>query len=179
MGKNVKNLNLTEDEAISNYVKGIKTALKKSDKNSTIILETGAGVGTEVCTSIFGLSKLYNNFSENEKKRLKFCIDTCHIFAYGYHIGDLDFVDVFCNLIDEFLKWENVACIHLNDSKDKVNSKLDNHADIGKGNIKVDGLKKFVQICAKYNVPIVLETPCESLSKKEQVTLIKSWLNPE
>jgi deoxyribonuclease IV len=112
MGKNVKNIQLTTKEAITNYVKGIKTTLSKSDKKSTIILETGAGVGTEVCTDIFTLSKLYNMFTDNEKKRLKFCIDTCHIFAYGYHIGDIDFVDVFCDLIDKYLQWNNIACIH-------------------------------------------------------------------
>lgn len=177
MGKNVKNINLTENEAIANYVKGIKSTLSKANNKSTIILETGAGVGTEICTSIFKLSKLYNMFTNDEKKRLKFCIDTCHVFAYGYHLGDVDFVDIFCNLIDIHLKWENVACIHLNDSKDKLNSKLDNHADIGKGNINVIGLKKFVKICANKNIPIVLETPCDILSKKEQVSLIKNWVN--
>ena len=176
MGKNVKNLNLTEEEAIANYVDGIKSVLLKADKKSTIILETGAGVGTEVCTSIFNLSKLYNMFTETEKTRLRFCIDTCHIFAYGYHVGDIDFIDIFCDLIDKYLKWNNIACIHLNDSKDKLNAKLDNHADLGKGNINIEGLKKFAKICANNNVPIVLETPCDILSKKEQVTLVKSWM---
>lgn len=177
MGKNVKKLNLSDDDAIKNYVKGIKTALSKSPINSIVILETGAGVGTEVCTSIFDLGKLFNMFTTNEQARLKFCIDTCHIFASGYHIGDCDYVDVFCNLIDLHLKWNNVACIHLNDSKTNVNSHVDNHADLGKGFIGNDGLKKFVRICANKNVPIVLETPCETLSKKDQIGMVKEWIN--
>jgi deoxyribonuclease-4 len=177
MGKNVIKLNLTDDDAINNYVKGIRSTLSKTNINSTIILETGAGVGSEVCTSIFGLSKLYNKFSNEEKKRIKFCIDTCHIYSYGYNIGDVDFVDVFCNLIQDYLGWYNIACIHLNDSKDKVGKCLDHHADLGKGKIKLDGLKKFVKICVNKNIPIVLETPCDTLTKKEQISLVKSWAN--
>jgi len=177
MGKNVKTLQLSNEDAISNYVKGVKTVLSKSPINSTIILETGAGVGTEVCTSIFDLGKLFNRFTVAEQARLKFCIDTCHIFASGYHIGDCDYVDVFCELINLHLKWKNVACIHLNDSKTNVNSHVDNHADLGKGFIGNDGLEKFVKICARENVPIVMETPCEILSKKDQISMVRGWIS--
>ena len=176
MGKNVKALNLSYNEAFNNYIDGIKISLSKSNNTSTIILETGAGVGTEICSDIFNLAKLYNSFTDNEKARIKFCIDTCHIFAYGYHIGNYSFVDVFCDLIDKYLNWNNIACIHLNDSKDKLGAKLDNHADIGKGNIGTEGLKKFIKICASKNIPIVLETPCNILSKKDQIILVKNWV---
>lgn len=174
-----KRLELTEETAISNYVTGLQKVLKNTPSNSTIILETGAGCGSEVCTSIFDLSKLFKKFTIDEQKRIKFCIDTCHIFSAGYHVGDENFVDVLDNLIDSYLNWKNVACIHLNDSKNCLNSKKDNHADIGKGNINVNGLKKFVKICYKHNIPVVLETPCDVISKKDQISLIKSWVNDD
>jgi deoxyribonuclease IV len=169
-----KKLSLDREHAIDNYVKGIKTVLKNTD-SGIVILETGAGVGSEVCTKIFDLGKLYNRFNAKEQERIKFCIDTCHIFAAGYNIGDLDFVDVYCNLIDFNLGWNNIACIHLNDSKCKVNTKKDNHADLGKGMIAIDGLKKFIQICVGKNIPVVLETPCDKLSKSEQIKMVRDW----
>jgi apurinic endonuclease APN1 len=170
-----KQLELTLDTAINNYVTGIQTALKRTT-NSTIILETGAGQGTEICTSIFALGKLYNKFTNDEKQRIKFCIDTCHVFSAGYSIGDSAYVDLFCDIIDTHLGWQNIVCIHLNDSKCEVNSKKDRHADITKGFIATDGLKKFICVCAKKNIPIVLETPCDVLSKKEQLDLVQGWL---
>jgi deoxyribonuclease-4 len=172
MGKKLK---LSKEEAVKNYVTGIKEALKLSPKESTIIFETGAGVGTEICTSIIDLGDLYNKFTTDEKKRIKFCIDTCHVFAAGYDLGCEGYVDVFCDLIKLHLGWSNIACVHLNDSKCKLNSKKDRHEDITQGLIKEEGLKKFVRKCYTKGVPMILETPCENLSRREQLELIKKW----
>jgi deoxyribonuclease-4 len=173
MGKSLK---LNIDDAVNNYVTGIKTVLSKTNKSSTIIFETGAGQGSEICSSIFDLGRLYNKFTKEEKKRIKFCIDTCHIFSVGYDIGHEDFVDVFDELVKRHLKWENVFCIHLNDSKCKLNSRKDRHCDLTKGFINEKGLKKFTKLCVAKNIPIVLETPCDTISKKDQITLVRSWL---
>lgn len=175
MGKSLK---LSNVDALSNYVKGVKKALKDSDNNSTIILETGAGQGTEICTSIDQLGKLYKKFTKIERKRLRICIDTCHVFAAGYDLTNKKSVDEFCELVNSELGWNNVACIHLNDSICPLNSKKDRHADIGKGCIGEDGLKCFVIQCADKNIPIVLETPCKDGFKRvDQIKLVRSWLN--
>lgn len=172
-----KKLNMEENVAIDNYVMGIKTVLKQTPQNSIIIFETGAGVGTEICTSLYNLGKLYKKFTIIERKRIRFCIDTCHVFSAGYSINNLSYVDLFCELIDIHLGWNNIACIHLNDSKCQVNSKKDRHADIGCGLIGSDGLKKFVQVCVEKVIPIILETPCENnFTKDKQIALIKSWI---
>lgn len=47
-----KSLHMTKEEAVSNYIKGVESALDKSSGTSTVILETGAGQGTEICTDI-------------------------------------------------------------------------------------------------------------------------------
>lgn len=174
MGKRLK---MNKDVAIENYVKGIKNVLKNTPKESIIIFETGAGQGTEVCTDIESLGKLYHMFTEEEKLRIKICIDTCHVFSAGYDIGNEEYVDTFCELIENNLGWNNVLCIHLNDSKCEVNCKKDRHADISKGYIDTIGLKKFVKFCYQKNIPMVLETPCDTdISNKQQINLVKSWI---
>lgn len=170
-----KKLTMNEDVAINNYVLGVKNALKQTPDNSTVILETGAGVGTEVCTSIIDLSKLYNRFTKEERKRIKFCIDTCHVFSAGYDLGSPTYVDVFWELVKLKLGWNNVACIHLNDSKCCLDSKKDRHGDITKEYINKKGLKKFVRKCYKKSIPMILETPCDKLNKKIQIDLVKKW----
>lgn len=175
MGKNVGKLALSEDEALNNFANGIKKVLSESDKKSTIIFETGAGQGTEICTSMEGLVLLYSKFTDEEKERIKFCIDTCHIFSYGYDIGDEKYVDEYIKLVDKTIGWDNVNCIHLNDSKCKVKCRKDRHADLGEGEVGIEGLKKFIIECYKKDIPIVLETPCDILSCKKQIEMVKKW----
>lgn len=173
-----KKLDFDKQTALTNYVNGIKTALKNSPPESTIIFETGAGVGTEICTPLNELGQLRKLFTEEEQKRIKFCIDTCHVFSAGYHVGHESYVEMLNGYVELWLGWENVVCIHLNDSKKPLNSKKDNHADIGKGFISLKGLKKFIKICAGKNIPIVLETPCEKdFTIDQQISLVKSWIN--
>lgn len=176
-----KKLDMDEDVAINNYVSGVRSALKQTSKgeykSSVVILETGAGQGSEVCTNIFDLSKLYRTFTKKERERIKICLDTCHIFAAGEDIGHEDYVDIYCGLVDTLLGWDNIAVIHLNDSKCVANSCKDRHADLGKGHIKIDGLKKFTQTCFTKGVPVVLETPCDKIKKDKQIQMVKDWMN--
>lgn len=176
MGKNCEELEISKEDAINNYVAGVRAALSQTPENSTVILETGAGVGTEVCTDIFSLGSLHRRFTKKERKRIKFCLDTCHMFAAGYCLGYPPFVDLIIELVRDNLGWENVVCIHLNDSKCPVNCRKDRHADIGKGMIDLDGLKKFTIHCGKLNIPMVLETPCEDgFSRQKQIKLVRDW----
>lgn len=177
MGKNVKELGITDNEAINNYVTGLQTVLRMTPEDSVVVLETGAGQGTEVCTSIHELGNLYRMFTKEEQKRIKFCIDTCHVWAAGYCLSSPYYVDFFSSVVDSELGWDNVVCIHLNDSKCGIYSRKDRHADIGKGLISTDGLKYFVEICNSKCIPIVLETPCEDgETRSSQIKLLKSWI---
>jgi deoxyribonuclease-4 len=182
MGKNVKDMGISNDEAMDNYVHGLESILRKSNKNSTLILETGAGCGTEICTKFEKLGEIRNRVKSKYRHRIKFCIDTCHIFAAGYPINKMNYIDKLEKIIDTTLGWKHVVVIHLNDSKQKCNSCKDNHADIGEGFIGIDPLIKFVKMCAKKDIPIVLETPCNEHNGKkfthmDQIQLIKDKLN--
>ena len=165
MGHNVERLKITDKQAADNFITGIVDILKVTPDSSTIILETGAGQGREICTSISHLGKLRDKIINHDKdkfhKRIKICIDTCHIFAAGYDISNPKYIPLLSILIDAHIGWNNIAAIHLNDSKEPLNSKKDRHADIGKGYIGLNGLLDFVNICISYRIPIVLETPTE------------------
>lgn len=162
MGKNVKTLNLTNEESLINYVKGIETCLEKSNPKSIILFETGAGQGTEICSTISELGKIKQLISNKYQSRIGYCIDTCHIYSAGYDIGNKKFVKVLIKHISIHLGWKNVKCIHLNDSKNELNCRKDRHADIGMGHIKESGLLYFLKYCIKKGIMIILETPCDS-----------------
>jgi deoxyribonuclease-4 len=176
MGKNTKALNQTDDVAIDNYVNGIKSVLS-SVCHGTIIFETSANQGSEICYKLEDLGKLYNKFTTKEKKRITFCLDTCHMFAAGYDFCDKDKIKDIIKLIDNNLGWNNIACIHLNDSKKECGCKLDRHADLGKGCIDMICLKDFLIECNKHKIPMILETPCENdFDHKQQIDLVKTLL---
>jgi deoxyribonuclease-4 len=132
----------------------------KSDKlNVFILLETCAGQGTELLSDFEELALFYNKFNDNDKKVLKICVDTCHIYSAGFDISTKSKVKDFFKLFNEKIGIENLALIHLNDSATVYNSHVDRHQNIGKGSIGFEGLKEFVIFAYKYKIPIILETP--------------------
>ena len=54
---------------------------------------------------------------------------------------------------------ENIYVVHLNDSKNPVNSHIDRHENIGDGYIGKKSLEMIAKIFILQNVPIILETP--------------------
>ena len=183
MGKNVPEINIDDDIAINNYIIGINEALL-STNNSVIILETGASQGNEVGSNIEELAKIYNGILSDYKSRVKFCIDTCHIWATGYNIADDSSVNIFFDKFEKLIGIKNISCIHFNDSKTPLNSHVDRHADIGYGFIGDIGLKSIALFSKKHNIPIIMETPLDSVNKKtnknisstDEISKIKEWV---
>jgi deoxyribonuclease-4 len=189
MGKNVEKL--PYEEAFQNYVKNIKYTLhitrhitnidhSGNEIKPMLILETGAGQGTEIATDLSELGRLRKSLDPEEAKRVGFCIDTCHIFTAGYDLRNKDFVESLDAYIEMSLGWANVKVIHLNDSLSKLNQKVDRHADISYGEITkthkdCEGFIKFIKMCADRNIPMVLETPGDCVEYSKQISLIKGW----
>ena len=169
-------LKMEYQEALHNYVNSIKHVLSVTPESTTIIFETGAGEGNEICTLIPDLAEMYGMFTEIEKQRLKFCIDTCHSFSAGYNFSEENSVEEFLEMVEIHLGWKNVVCIHLNNSKQGCGSKTDFHEDIDHGFIDTIGLKHLVKECAKMNIPMIFETPCKLATKSEQLNLVRGWI---
>lgn len=142
--------------------------------NVKIILETAAGQGTELLATIDNsfeaLVTFYQRFSNRERKVLKLCIDTAHVYAAGYDIRD---TKLLTNLVETFK--DDIVLIHLNDSKREYNSHVDRHERIGKGTIGKKVLSEVVKIAYKYNISIILETPDNGY--KKEITWIKSLID--
>ncbi len=174
MGKDTGKLG--EEKAFNMYVENLNKVLEDTKHiKSIIILETGAGCGTEIATRLNELAKL-REFCIN-KERVKFCIDTCHIYSAGYNLSDEIFVESLENYIDNTLGWANVIVAHINDSKECYNSRKDKHADITDGHITSNNLipfMKFIDYFKKRNIPMILETPSDNIEYKTQIDLLIS-----
>ena len=167
----------SEDECLENKIKGLTAALDASPEKVKLILETAAGQGSELCVSIEKLGKLYHMFPEEYKKRIGFCVDTCHIFAAGYDCRTEDTVNEFLELWDKEIGTEHIVLIHMNDSKDVCGAKKDRHESISAGQIgnrDLSGFKRWISFAKENEIPVILETP-GTIDKKDEVEMIKSW----
>ncbi len=127
--------------------------------NTPLILETMVGNGSKLGCTFDQLAKVYSLV--DNKENVKFCIDTCHIFAQGlYDFKTTNSVDKMLEDFDRTLGLKNLACVHLNDSIFDFGEKKDRHQLISKGycfkdkNILEYTVSKFQSL----DVPMILET---------------------
>lgn len=184
MGKNVPALNFTTDEALQMYIDNLKHALAQVP-DSIIILETGASQGTEVGSQLPDLARIYHGLNASEQARIRFCVDTCHIWATGYDISTRKGVRAFFREFDTLIDKHKIACIHLNDSVKGLGSKVDRHADLNDGTIGAVGLTAVIRYANRHTIPLIMETPYRKINQAtglpihfaDELKLIQSWLH--
>ena len=141
-----------------------------------IALETMAGQGSTIGSSLKSLKRVYELCAN--KERVRFCLDICHVFAAGYDIGSEGKFKAFLDEFDAVLGIANIAAIHCSDSKVPFNAHLDRHARIGEGMIPLEVFKAVVNESRLAHIPLILETPDQedSQSYKEEITLVRSFV---
>ena len=66
------------------------------------------------------------------KKRIGYCIDTCHLWAAGYDFSTEKGYHAVWKEFDKVCGLENLKAMHLNDSQKPLGSHVDRHQEIGK-----------------------------------------------
>ena len=146
-------VNTTREDAIDNISKGLNLILD-NDYDVTILLETMAGKGNEVGKTFEELKQIIDKVKYQDK--IGVCLDTCHLNDAGYNLADFNkLLDTFDNLVGV----NKIKCIHINDSKNNINSHKDRHENIGFGTIGFDNLINIIYNKRLEEVPKILETP--------------------
>lgn len=141
----------------------------KPEWNTTVLLETMSGKGTEVGRTFEELRAILDRVECREK--LGVCLDTCHIWDGGYDIvHDLDGV---VQEFDSVIGLEHLKAIHLNDSKNPLGSHKDRHEKIGKGQIGLEALSAVTCHPALRHLPFILETPNDEDGWAEEIRVLR------
>ncbi len=140
------------DAAISNIAKGLNMILGTHDV--TILLETMAGKGTEVGSSLEEIKRIIDLV--DDKEHIGVCLDTCHLNDAGYDMSEFD---SFLNRFDSLIGLDKIGCVHVNDSKNVLGAHKDRHENIGFGTIGFDNLISIIYNNRLENIPKILETP--------------------
>ena len=122
-----------------------------------ILLETTAGQGTALGHRFTQLGDIYHGVAHAH--RIAVCLDTCHLFAAGYDFRTAEGYTALMDELDSAISVANVGCIHLNDSKRELGSRVDRHEHIGKGKIGKRGFVNLINDPRLARVPMILETP--------------------
>lgn len=155
------------DAGTAQIVKGLNQVLDQNEDDVFIALETMAGKGSEIGRSFEELARIYEGVHKRE--RLRVCFDTCHVNDAGYDLVH-DYEGVFQHF-DEVLGLGQIAVFHINDSMNPCGTHKDRHANIGKGYLGEEVLKKLVHDPRFEEIPKILETPwlCEEGSDKKTI----------
>ena len=160
---------ISVEECLDKVAESINITLSKT-KGVTAVIENTAGQGSNVGNEFWQLKHIIDRVED--KSRVGVCLDTCHTYSAGYDIvGEYDKV---FREFDEVVGFNYLRGIHLNDTKKELGSHVDRHDSIGKGLLGIDFFKRFMKDERFDNMPVILETPDETLWA-EEIKLLRSF----
>ncbi|MBR7108299.1 MAG: deoxyribonuclease IV [Lentisphaeria bacterium] len=135
----------------------------------TAVFENTAGQGSNLGYSFEQLALMLE--CVDRPGRVGVCIDTCHAFAAGYDLASEDGFEKCFSAFGSIIGFDLLRGMHLNDAKGVLGQRLDRHESLGKGNLGFDLFKRIVTDSRFDKVPLILETPDETIWKDEIAAL--------
>jgi deoxyribonuclease-4 len=136
-------------EAMQHMREALGAALQHATPECPVLLETPAGQGTETLTTPNEFLTFFSRHFKGEK-RLRACVDTCHVFACGHdplkYLEDMEAAEPGLTKL-----------VHYNDSAEPCGSCVDRHAFMGSGHIGPDRMTAIAGFCGAAALPMVIE----------------------
>ncbi len=129
------------------------------------VIENTAGQGSNLGYSFEQIAHIIERV--DDKSRIGVCIDTCHAFAAGYDLSTEEGYEHTWQEFDRTIGMRYLCGMHINDSKKGLASKIDRHESLGKGMLGTDFFKRMMNDPRLDNIPLILETPDESIWAEE------------
>lgn len=146
----------TKEECISAIAESINIA-HIANNSIVCLIENMSGQGFTIGGDFRDLALIIEHV--RDKSRVGVCLDTCHLFAYGYDISTAEKFDGIMKQFDSIVGLKFLRAMHINDSKSKLGSKKDLHENIGKGHIGIEAFKFIMNDHRFDHIPLILETP--------------------
>jgi deoxyribonuclease-4 len=144
------------EEAEAQVVAALEQVLANGSRGC-LLLENSAGSGEYLGSRFAQIGHLLDRLGRDE--RLGVCLDTAHAFASGYDLRVDDGIGRAVDELGEHIGLERLELIHANDSKVGLNSAVDRHENIGKGQLGEVAFERMLAHPVLREVPWVLEVP--------------------
>ena len=161
------------EDCLRRIAESINMALDQTH-NVTAVIENTAGQGSNVGFSFQHIAYIIDKIED--KGRVGVCIDTCHTYSAGYDLKTEEGYQQTWKEFDETIGAHYLRAVHLNDTKKPFASRVDRHDSIGKGLLGMDFFQRFMRDPRFDDMPLILETPDETLWA-EEIKLLHSLEN--
>lgn len=141
-------------EALPGLIMHIQEILTNTE-TVPFVIENSAGQKGKIGS----LEEIGEIFEALPDPRLKICLDSAHLFESGWDLRDQKVIERLVERLDQLGILHHLACLHLNDSKTKFDSRHDQHANLGEGEIGLAGLANLINHPKLSHLPILLEVP--------------------
>jgi deoxyribonuclease-4 len=159
-----------EEVAIANVIKALdKIHRATPDIKTRSVIEITAGQGTSIGCTFEQIAQVLDNVEE--PKRMGVCLDTCHMFAAGYDIRTADVWNETFKRFDSLIGFDRLVCMHTNDSKKGLGSRVDRHEELGEGEIGLEAFRLLVNDPRMLTIPKILETPKDDQMTEDFINL--------
>ena len=155
---------ISTEECLKRIAESINIVLDKT-KGVTAVIENTAGQGTNLGHTFEQIREII--LKVEDKSRIGVCIDTCHAFTSGYNVKTTDGFEETFRKFDEIIGFSYLKGMHLNDSKKDLGTRVDRHDNLGIGLLGEEIFSIIMNDPRFDNIPLILETPDESLWEAE------------
>lgn len=162
---------ISEGECLKIIAESVNIAISKT-KNVVAVIENTAGQGSNVGYRFEHLAGIIELI--DDKSRVGVCIDTCHAYAGGYDLHTREGYDKTFEDFERIVGFKYLCGMHLNDAKKGLGSRVDRHDSLGAGLLGVDTFRWIMQDSRFDNIPLILETPDETLWAQE-IEMLKNF----
>ena len=164
----------TEEDCLNTIVKNIREIEGLCAKGNTrLLFESTAGQGTNVGYCFEHLGYLVDRLKDHVP--IGVCIDTCHIFAAGYDVRTKEAWEETLAEFSKHIGMKHLYAIHVNDSMKPFESRKDRHANLGEGEIGINGFKAMMQHPKLRDIPKCLETPAGPDGWQDEIKLLRKF----
>lgn len=155
---------ISEEECLLNIAHSINDVLAETS-SCIAVLENTAGQGSNMGYRFSHLAYIIEHV-EN-KERIGVCLDTAHLLASGYEIRNKEAYEAMWKEFEETISLQYLRGIHLNDSMKDLGTRVDRHHSLGKGVMGLDLYSYVMKDSRLDNIPIILETPDDTIWAEE------------
>ena len=155
---------MAEDDCLDRIAESVNITLGQTS-GVTAVIENTAGQGSNLGHRFEQIARIIDGI--DDKSRVGGCIDTCHAYSAGYDLATDSGYDEVWRLFDDIIGRDYLRGIHLNDDKRELGSRIDRHASIGTGTLGEDFFRRFMNDPRFDGIPVILETPDDSIWARE------------
>jgi deoxyribonuclease-4 len=161
------------DDALAQLRTALLPVLEAADPDGPrLLVEPTAGGGQALAATVQELAPWFDQLDAHPM--LGVCLDTCHAFAAGHDVSSPGGMKKTLDALVKAVGRGRLALVHANDSKDPLGSSRDRHEAIGEGHIGKDAFAELFRHPATRGVPVVVETPGDASSHRQDIELLCS-----